>query len=1439
MGSGQTPTENTGPSNDHTSFNKDGSYIFIEASQRNPGDEARLLSDEIGPNETVCVQFWYHMHGSDIGNLSIYLKTNQSETPVWRLSGDQGNRWRFGQTTLSSPSLYKFVIEGTVGYESQGDIALDDLTVIDGICEKIIKQGSPDCDFEESMCDWNGHEEWALKTPVDGFETSGRFVASLPAGASDVPSSLSSPVINNNAYEWKCLRFWYFIGSNHGHDQHTASLMVLLRQLISRQTMLLLFVDEAKNKAQYTQLSLPSNYTNVQVDFVGLNELFGGQFLAIDDVSFSKEPCKQIPWKQAEECQQALGMENGAIFERQINASSQLDANHAATQGRLNFKATADIAGSWTAARNDSSQWLHIDLGSRYTKVTRVATQGRSDATQWVTKYKLQYSKDGVNFQYYREPGKTADKDFAGNTDQDTVVYRELDPPIRARYIRFRPQAWHEHISMRVELYGCHKECQGALGMENGGILDGQISASSQWDANHAAIQGRLFFQAAGAKQGGWSAGNNNPKEWLQIDLGSQYTKVTGVSTQGRNNHPQWVTSYKLQYSNDGLNFQYYREQGQTANKDFTGNMDQDTVVYHNLNPQIKARYIRFRPEAWDGHISMRVELYGCQEECQEALGMKNGAITNAQISASSEWNLNHAAIQARLDFKAIVSNKAGSWSAGRNDVNQWLQVYLGSQRTKVTAVATQGRSDYPQWVTKYKLAYSDNGKNFMRYWERGQFTEKTFAGNRDQYTIKRHVLYTPIRARYIRFLPMAWYGHISMRVELYGCLEGAWGGCSRALGMANGAISDAQITASSKWDANHAPFQARLNYHVTKKAGSWSALKNDIHQWLQVDLGSHYIGVTRVATQGRNSHSQWVTKYKLQYSKDGANFQYYKEQGQTVDKKFAGNKDRDTINFHDLNLPIRARYIRFRPEDWYGHISMRVELYGCQACLEALGMEDGAIIERQITASSQLDANHAATQGRLNFKATTVKAGSWSAARNDSSQWLQIYLSSQYISVTRIATQGRNDTAQWVTKYKLQYSNDGVNFQYYREPGQIADKNFTGNTDQNTVVYHELYPPIRARYIRFRPEAWHNHISMRVELYGCQDDRPCDISVDWCGWKSVRGWKRIRYNELEQDYQDDGDGDDNVDESSKDDENDEVHPSNYEIHLPDSSLGYVSFSDISSSGSGFTICFWLKTENSGFFIEYKVAASIEQNATLVLGVYCGSHAFDIVFGNKRSNMPVNVTDNTWHHVCLLWEGDSGLLAIFKDGERNHQSHGFRASSLNVRIEGIITMTIGFRASSKPTSVLGKLSGFNVWSFALSAEEILRMSHGCGDETGDTKAWETVKEGLKKEVKVQWFRTCNDRKGDRLLVDTNATRFNGSSVLVSPPYNRSRDWHSKCLKFRYMLRGAGEKTLKIYQKTESYREIPIWIAKHNTGHNWIYGQVALSSVSNFQDFLEK
>ena len=40
-------------------------------------------------------------------------------------------------------------------------------------------------------------------------------------------------------------------------------------------------------------------------------------------------------------------------------------------------------------------------------------------------------------------------------------------------------------------------ECQDALGMQSGDISNGQVSASSEWDGNHAAIQARLYFEAA------------------------------------------------------------------------------------------------------------------------------------------------------------------------------------------------------------------------------------------------------------------------------------------------------------------------------------------------------------------------------------------------------------------------------------------------------------------------------------------------------------------------------------------------------------------------------------------------------------------------------------------------------------------------------------------------------------------------------------------------------------------------------------------------------------------------------------------------------------------------------------------------------------------------------------------------------------------------------
>ena len=53
-----------------------------------------------------------------------------------------------------------------------------------------------------------------------------------------------------------------------------------------------------------------------------------------------------------------------------------------------------------------------------------------------------------------------------------------------------------------------------------------------------------------------------------------------------------------------------------------------------------------------------------------------------------------------------------------------------------------------------------------------------------------------------------------------------------------------------------------------------------------------------------------------------------------------------------------------------------------------------------------------------------------------------------------------------------------------------------------DTVVYHKLGSAIRARYIRFRPTAWHGHISMRVEVYGCEGSDGFRYGIYWYSFR-------------------------------------------------------------------------------------------------------------------------------------------------------------------------------------------------------------------------------------------------------------------------------------------------------------------------------------------------
>ena len=102
--------------------------------------------------------------------------------------------------------------------------------------------------------------------------------------------------------------------------------------------------------------------------------------------------------------------------------------------------------------------------------------------------------------------------------------------------------------------------------MDSGAITDAQITASSQWDGNTRARQGRLHYKKLSGTSGSWSSRANDLNQWFQVDFG-QYTTVTGIATQGRQRYNQYVTAYKLQYSDDGVTFQFYKASPLEAEK--------------------------------------------------------------------------------------------------------------------------------------------------------------------------------------------------------------------------------------------------------------------------------------------------------------------------------------------------------------------------------------------------------------------------------------------------------------------------------------------------------------------------------------------------------------------------------------------------------------------------------------------------------------------------------------------------------------------------------------------------------------------------------------------------------------------------------------------------------------------------------------------------------
>jgi len=188
--SGKTPSNSTGPSEASAGSH----YIFVESSGRTRGYPYRVASlmspcIDLSSVSTPTLSFKYHMLGSTMGKLKVYVQDTESGVVslIFTQRGNLGNQWHSSVTNLAgfANKTVRFIIEGTTGYSYRSDMAVDAFSVTElsqalQLTEtRSVDVTADDFEVEESIGDLTAYPNPAIDYVTVKFESSVDDRASL------------------------------------------------------------------------------------------------------------------------------------------------------------------------------------------------------------------------------------------------------------------------------------------------------------------------------------------------------------------------------------------------------------------------------------------------------------------------------------------------------------------------------------------------------------------------------------------------------------------------------------------------------------------------------------------------------------------------------------------------------------------------------------------------------------------------------------------------------------------------------------------------------------------------------------------------------------------------------------------------------------------------------------------------------------------------------------------------------------------------------------------------------------------------------------------------------------------------------------------------------------------------------------------------------------
>lgn len=144
-------------------------------------------------------------------------------------------------------------------------------------------------------------------------------------------------------------------------------------------------------------------------------------------------------------------------------------------------------------------------------------------------------------------------------------------------------------------------------------LPDPALFASSELGPAFQAKNSRLNSKPIDGSSGSWSPSSNDQMQYLQIEF-PKALPIYGIIIRGSPLLDQYVTSFKVLHSFDGMAFHY------VVNKDgnpqiFSGSYDSRTPVKSMFKTPIETKFIRVYPVTWHESIAVRLEVLGCQRD--------------------------------------------------------------------------------------------------------------------------------------------------------------------------------------------------------------------------------------------------------------------------------------------------------------------------------------------------------------------------------------------------------------------------------------------------------------------------------------------------------------------------------------------------------------------------------------------------------------------------------------------------------------------------------------------------------------------------------------------------------------------------------------------------------------------------------------------------------